>query len=218
MRAPSGRTTSTASSSASGGRSTRTSRRSRRSSTSTTRPRRTPASSSGIVPGLQAAMRALLAEATAARVVPRPGWCSAGVHVFPAGGALARDGGVIHFDTEGLTEEHVARRAPALSIVAMLQPADAGGGLRLWPVMYCTKARRGRTGRRRAEIPVRGRRGDDPRYDAGDVVIFDSYRLHQIQPIRGSRTIRASRPRSTARRSNAPRGRAGSNRVTLQPP
>jgi hypothetical protein len=87
-------------------------------------------------PGLQAAMRALLAAATGGRVVGRPGWCGAGVHVFPAGGVLADRGGVVHFDHEGLAEQHMARRGRALSLVAMLQPPEQGGGLRVWPELY----------------------------------------------------------------------------------
>ena len=80
-------------------------------------------------PGLQAAMRSLLARTTAGRALARPGWCGAGVHLFPAGGPLAERGGVVHFDTEGLAEHHVARRARAVSLVAMLQPPAGGGGL-----------------------------------------------------------------------------------------
>jgi len=129
-------------------------------------------------PGLQAAMRGLLAGASGGRVVGRPGWCGAGVHVFPAGGVLAGRGGVVHFDHEGLAEPHVARRGRALSLVAMLQPPARGGGLRVWPVLY--------EGCDEVDEAVLQQQGDTTvLLRAGDVVVFDSYRLHQIQPFEG---------------------------------
>jgi hypothetical protein len=131
-------------------------------------------------PGLQSTMRELLGAAAGGRVTARPGWCGAGVHVFPAGGELAKRGGVVHFDTEGLAAAHVARRTPALSLVLMLQPSVSGGGLRLWPARYAG----------RDEVPAATlRAGGDVtvEYSVGDVVLFDSYRCHQIQPFGGAR-------------------------------
>jgi hypothetical protein len=131
-------------------------------------------------PGLQAAMRALITQAVGGRVTPRDGWCGAGVHVFPAGGHLARHGGVVHFDTEGLAAAHVARRTPALSLVLMLQAPESGGGLRLWPARYA--------GRDEVdEATVRAGGDVTVEYRVGDVVVFDSYRCHQIQPFAGER-------------------------------
>ena len=130
-------------------------------------------------PGLQAAMRAMMGEAVGGRVVPRPGWCGAGVHVFPAGGHVATRGGVIHFDTEGLAAEHMARRAPALSLVVMLQAPESEGGLRLWPAVYA--------GSDAVEEAVLAAGGDvTVGYEAGDAVLFDSYRCHQIQAFGGA--------------------------------
>jgi hypothetical protein len=131
-------------------------------------------------PGLQDALRSLLEDAVAGRVVARDGWCGAGVHVFTPGGPVAAAGGVVHFDTEGLAERHLARRTPALSLVVMLQPPTRGGGLRLWPALY--------EGADHPEDAVL-RSGNDVlvEYGPGDVVLFDSYRLHQIQPFEGRR-------------------------------
>jgi hypothetical protein len=130
--------------------------------------------------GLQSTMRDIVAQTVRARVVQRAGWCGAGVHVFPAGGELALSGGVVHFDTEGLTAWHVARRAPALSFVLMLQPPATGGGLRLWSALYAGRDTvDDATLRACAAITVP--------YDAGDVVLFDSYRCHRIQPFTGDR-------------------------------
>ncbi|HEY3821872.1 MAG TPA: hypothetical protein VGL81_32120 [Polyangiaceae bacterium] len=131
-------------------------------------------------PGLQSTMRALMAEAVGGRVTPRPGWCGAGVHVFPARGALAKRGGVVHFDTEGLAAAHLARRIPALSLVLMLQPPAKGGGLRLWAARYA--------GRDDVDDATLRAGGDVTiEYEAGDAVLFDSYRCHQIQPFAGAR-------------------------------
>ncbi|MEZ4318594.1 MAG: hypothetical protein R3F61_13860 [Myxococcota bacterium] len=124
------------------------------------------------VPGLQVAMREALATVTGAPVHPRPRWGGAGVHIFPAGGVCAADGGCVHFDHEGLTPGQRSSRPPALSLVLCLQPAVDGGGLKLWDVRY------GQPERVRGE-PVEVRSGP------GDLVVFSSYRLHQIQPFTG---------------------------------
>jgi len=123
-------------------------------------------------PGLAAAMRAVAAELTRGRVQPRRGWCGPGVHVFPARGKVARRGGVVHFDTEGLTEHQLTRRTRALSVVAMLQPPRKGGGLRVWNVAYEGEDHVKHEALRAASVTAT--------YGVGDVVAFDSYRLHQI--------------------------------------
>jgi hypothetical protein len=129
-------------------------------------------------PGLQERFRSLVAEAVGGKVRQREGWCGAGVHVFPAGSPVASGGGVVHFDTEGLVDEHLARRAPAISVVVMIQPPARGGGLRLWPALYDGLDHPGE------EALAAG--GDvTVEYRAGDLVIFDSYRCHQIQPFEG---------------------------------
>ena len=128
-------------------------------------------------PGLQSAMRQLLGRAVGAAVVGRAGWCGPGVHVFPAGALVAERGGDIHFDTEGLTPAHVAERAPALTLVLMLQPSRSGGGLRVWDVTYAGTDAYEDEDLERAHVTCD--------YAAGDLVVIDSYRLHQIQPFAG---------------------------------
>ncbi len=130
-------------------------------------------------PGLQAAMLALASRAVGAGVVRREGWCGPGVHVFPAGGLCSRRGGDIHFDTEGLTPAHAKERAPATTLVLMLQPAEEGGGLRVWDVLH-----RGSDAYEDEDLARESAIAD---YGVGDLVIMDSYRLHQIQPFGGSR-------------------------------
>lgn len=125
-----------------------------------------------IVPGLQETMRELVAKTTGGHVVQRRGWCGPGVHVFPAGEKVARVGGVVHYDLEGLGRYHIAAHKPALSLVLMLQPP---GALKLWDVTH----------------PARGDEASSHNevieYATGDLVVFDSYRLHQIQPFEGER-------------------------------
>ncbi|OYT70898.1 MAG: hypothetical protein CFK52_09745 [Chloracidobacterium sp. CP2_5A] len=130
-------------------------------------------------PGLQRRMRRLARAAVGRPVIQREGWCGAGVHIFPAGGWVARQGGDIHFDTEGLLPEQLATRAPALTIVVMLQPPVAGGGLRLWDAGYA--------GADEPSPEQLARPSLTARYGVGDALIFDSYRLHWIEPFAGGR-------------------------------
>jgi hypothetical protein len=141
-------------------------------------------------PGLQAAMIELLARVVGARVVRRRGWCGPGVHVFPPGGPVAARGGIRHFDTEGLAARHSARNLPAITLVAMLQTTETDGGLRVWDVRY-----EGHDHPTDEEIATPSA---IVAYRTGDVVLIDSYRLHQIQPFAGSRerisaTVHAAR-------------------------
>ncbi len=131
-------------------------------------------------PGLQQAMRDLVARVVRdGRTVQRRGWCGPGIHVFPPGGPVASRGGVRHFDTEGLAAHHVQRRRPAISLVAMLQTPETDGGLKVWDVLYD-----GHDHPTREELRARHA---TVTYRTGDVVLIDSYRLHQIQPFAGSR-------------------------------
>ncbi len=110
-------------------------------------------------------------------VEQRPGWCGPGVHVFPAGEKVAREGGVVHYDVEGLPHEHLRRGKPALSLVLMLQPPESGGGLRVWDQRFTLE-----DGQEVAEPGCRQRLLG---YEAGTLIVQDSYRLHQIQPFGG---------------------------------
>jgi hypothetical protein len=125
-----------------------------------------------VLPGMQQRMRELYGRIVGGVAQQRRGFCGAAVHVFPAGEKVAREGGVVHFDVEGLTQHHVERRARAVTLVAMLQPPRAGGGLRVWSPVF----------------PVDDPGDEEPsvvRYGVGDVVVMDSYRLHQIEAFDG---------------------------------
>jgi len=131
-----------------------------------------------LLPGLQEHMLAAASELVGARVTPRVGWCGPGVHVFPAGGEVARRGGEVHFDTEGLRSPQLAQRVPAVTLVLMLQRPEIGGGLRVWGSTY-----------EGDDFP----RKPDPHvdvtqiaYEVGELVVIDSYRMHQILPFRGA--------------------------------
>ena len=134
------------------------------------------------LPGMQEHVidlyRALLGDERG-EVRRRPRWCGPGVHIFPAGGWLAQRGGVVHFDTEGLSEHQMACDARALTLVIMLQPGETGGGLRLWDVVH--------EGRDEPTAEELARPSDIAAYEAGDALLLDSYRLHQIQPFGGAR-------------------------------
>ena len=131
------------------------------------------------LPGLQAAMRDALARVTGGHVGRRRGFCGPGVHIFPSGEKVSRVGGVVHFDVEGLTSHHLAHALPALTAVLMLQPAESGGGLRVWEARYA--------GDDEPEPAMLAAASSIASYEGGDLLLIDSYRLHQIQPFAGRR-------------------------------
>jgi hypothetical protein len=127
-----------------------------------------------LAPNMAARMSALVADVVQGEVIQRPGWAGPGIHIFPAQGLVAERGGDVHFDLEGISDESLALRTPALSVVLGLQAPESGGGLRLWPHAW----------RPGAEEDC----ADSPELIplvAGDAVVFDSYRLHQIEPFAG---------------------------------
>jgi hypothetical protein len=132
-----------------------------------------------VVPGLPRRTLALLGRLLGGTVRPRPGFCGPGIHVFPAGGKVAREGGVVHFDLEGLTEHQKARGQRAVTLVWMLQPAVSGGGLRLWDTTFQGTPDSEVDPARHAHVTLRS--------GAGDALLIDSRRLHQIRPFRGDR-------------------------------
>lgn len=130
-------------------------------------------------PGLQAALIGLVEQVIGERATRRPGFCGPGVHVFPIGRSVARRGGDVHFDIDGMTPDQLRARVPALTLILMLSPPEHGGGLRVWDARYDGSA-----------LPPKdffARRCEVMSYAAGDLVVIDSYRLHQIQPFSGDR-------------------------------
>ncbi len=132
-----------------------------------------------LLPGFQAQLRDTVATLVKAPAVQRPGWCGPGVHIFPAGKWLSQNGGDIHFDNEGLSQVQLARRSRAVTLVLMLQPPESGGALRLWDVFYA-----GYDGQI-AQAPHAPYA--DVHYGVGELLVLDSYRMHQIQPFTGGR-------------------------------
>lgn len=132
-----------------------------------------------VVPGMQRTTVALLAALVGAEVRQRSGFAGPGIHVFPAREKVAREGGVVHFDLEGLTEHHLERSARAVTLVVMLQPPSSGGGLRLWPIVH--------DGTPDTELDLDGVASTVVRSGAGDALLIDSRRLHQIEPFGGDR-------------------------------
>jgi hypothetical protein len=136
------------------------------------------------VPGLQARMRELIAAVTGDRVTARPDFCGPGVHIFPPEEKVARLGGAVHFDLEGLPRSFFASGRRAITAVLMLESADLGGGLRLWNVRYDP-----REDTDEARVAAEADVADARVLSAapGDVVFFDSFVLHQIEPFSGAR-------------------------------
>jgi len=130
------------------------------------------------MPGLQGCMQRLLSALLQAPIERRPGWCGPGLHIFPAGDWLSKHGGDVHFDTEGLAPEDRDARTPALSAILMLQPPQRGGGLRIWDTAYAGDDTV-------ADEVVRAAPHQTIDYRPGDLLVLDSYRLHQIQPFTG---------------------------------
>ncbi|MFO0552055.1 MAG: hypothetical protein U0271_26955 [Polyangiaceae bacterium] len=131
------------------------------------------------LPGLQERARRLFAELAGGVARARLGYCGPGVHVFPAGEVVARRGGIIHYDVEGLSPHHLAERSAALSFVLMLQPATWGGGLRVWDVSY--------HGTEAVSDEEEAAPHALVRYGVGDALLMSSYTMHQIRPFRGDR-------------------------------
>jgi hypothetical protein len=150
--------------------------------------RRSDALVESALPGMQALVRALIGELVGAPisspVLPRSGWCGPGLHIFPAGDWLSQHGGDVHFDTEGLSSEQLAARAPALSFILMLQPPARGGQLRVWDMTYDGERDDDEDG---VMVAPEGITSATIDYAAGDLVAIDSYRLHQIQSFGGER-------------------------------
>lgn len=130
------------------------------------------------LPGLQAELREALSWLCGRPVHARRGWCGAGVHVFPAGEHCARQGGEIHFDDQGLSRAQLRGRCPSASLVLMLQAPETGGALRLWDARY-----EGSPHPRPEQVAAEA---VEVRSAPGDLVVFDSLRLHQIQPFGGA--------------------------------
>lgn len=131
------------------------------------------------LPSMQQLMLGMVQTLTGGRAVQRRDWCGPGVHVFPNGDVVARRGGVVHFDTEGLSEEHIRANKPALSCLVMLHAPQSGGGIALWDVRY--------SGADEATPAELERESTVVEYGIGELCVFDSYRLHQIQPFGGRR-------------------------------
>lgn len=130
----------------------------------------------GHVPGFQQTLLWLSGELLGVSPAWRRGYAGPGVHVFPPGGECARVGGEVHSDTEGLPAPYAEAGLPAYSLVIVLSRVASGGGLRLWDVPYD-----GQDDSSLAELTLPARIN----YAPGDVVLFDSYRLHQIEPFGG---------------------------------
>lgn len=131
-----------------------------------------------VLPGMQEKMRHLLARMMGGQTRLRRGYCGPGVHIFPAGENVAKRGGVIHYDIEGLSPLHIERHSRAMSLVVMLQLPVWGGGLRLWNATW--------QGADEPDAEEIAGPHNTHRYALGEALLMESHRLHQIRPFRGA--------------------------------
>jgi hypothetical protein len=129
------------------------------------------------LPGFAARLVSAVALLGGNEAAPRKGWCGPGIHIFPAGAPVSEDGGSVHSDCEGLSVAHVEARLPAITVVAMLQPPVSGGGLRIWNAFHYQTSEIDPEEIEEESVTVP--------YSAGDLLLLDSYRLHQIRPFPG---------------------------------
>ncbi len=136
------------------------------------------------LPAMQSKLRHIVERIVGETVVQRVGWCGAGVHIFPANQWLSFNGGEPHFDTEGLIGDALKQRARAITLVLMLQPPLSGGGLRIWETLYA-ESDDNPTPEITSEMT--NAYSEIAHYGVGDLLVIDSYHLHQIQPFTGAR-------------------------------
>ena len=113
----------------------------------------------------------------------RQGWAGPGFAIFPAHGRCAELGGDIHYDWEGLTDGQLDDlHAEGYSFIAMLKKPSQGGGLKIWDVKYDLN-------HKQEELVAWANSPDCPSllidYQLGDLVLINSFCLHQIQPFEG---------------------------------
>jgi hypothetical protein len=129
-----------------------------------------------VLPGAQAFATAFMADMLGAKAVrQRFGFSGPGIHIFLPGGALAKRGGVIHVDTEGLSPVHLAQRQRAYTLVLMLQAPSWGGGLHVWPLESDSDR----------DLDLSELEPTRVRYRPGDALLMPSRAVHQIRPFRG---------------------------------
>jgi hypothetical protein len=136
------------------------------------------------LPGFQDEMLDLFAALAGGAARRRHGFCGPGIHLFPPRRPVARRGGVIHADVEGLTPHQITRGTPALTLVVALRVPSRGGGLRLWEA-------RSDEAEAFDEDEVGGAFADAA-YQPGDALLFDSRRVHQILPFSGGYRVTAT--------------------------
>jgi hypothetical protein len=115
----------------------------------------------------------------------RDHWAGPGIVTFLANNYVAKRGGGIHFDTDGLTQEELKNPDFRLrSYVSTLQKPKTGGDLRLWDYRYDDNV-----GEDVLEDPknysdvVRSR----IIYEQGDLCMFDGLKAHKIEAFEGDK-------------------------------
>ncbi len=126
------------------------------------------------LPGLQEFAVKIISTLVGAYAQPREEWSGPGIHIFPANGYAAKNAGEIHFDLDGICDSDRAALAPAITIIVMLQKPTEGGGLKVWNKKF--------SGISANELNLAETESEILNYSNGDIIIINSYTLHQIQP------------------------------------
>jgi hypothetical protein len=106
----------------------------------------------------------------------RPGWSGPGFVLFRTAQVHGSPGDV-HFDWDGLmSSTSCPVGVPSYSMVCMLQRPEGGGSLAVWNAAFAPDPGD------HAHVPLDQVLVD---YVLGDLIVFDAYQLHQIQPLWG---------------------------------
>jgi hypothetical protein len=116
----------------------------------------------------------------------REKWAGPGFVIFPAHEYCAKEGGGIHYDWEGLTEEQRNNSdTEAYSFISLLQKPERGGGIRIWETKYDPSRKEESLKPSIDILPDPGAKNVLIDYQVGDLLLINSLSLHQIQPFEG---------------------------------
>lgn len=115
----------------------------------------------------------------------RESWAGPGIVNFLANNHVARRGGVIHVDTDGLTNtELLDPDFVVYSFVAVLQKPETGGDLRLWNYRFDYDA--GEEVLNNPEMLANVKRARII-YEPGNLHMFEGLKAHKIEPFEGEK-------------------------------
>ncbi len=113
----------------------------------------------------------------------RDGYAGPGIVIFPPDEYVAKNGGPLHYDWEGLLpEEYKNNQTEAYSFVSMLSKPQTGGNLRIVDTMY-DPSRDDNMG----DLIITGMKECEVDYLPGEMWMFRSMMAHGIQSFTGEK-------------------------------